>query len=400
MHQAELSTRVAIFDKIAPKGLKLLQGGLMVADRLDNPHGIVVRSTKIDTGDYPNLLAIARAGVGVDNIDGGTFEKATARGICVLYAPGANANSVNELTFTLLGGCARNVYAARDFVQGIDSTLTEEGIHELVEKSKKQFAGFELLGRAFGVIGMGNIGRLVAKGALARGMEVFAYDPMLTTEQWEQVDPAITRVMSVSDIFRKCNVVSLHVTSTKETRHLIDAEAMTDMREGTVLINLSREPICEEEAVLRHLESKKLATFITDFPTRRTLRHDKVICTPHIGASTEEAEERCAIMACRELVDYLKFGIVVNSVNFPTMEIRPRPGIRMRLAIPHKNVPGMVALISDTIRDAGANIGPLHNDTKNGLGYCVVDMENVIDDEKITYIKSQPNIFDVRMFRF
>ncbi|MCE9541663.1 3-phosphoglycerate dehydrogenase, partial [Candidatus Kaiserbacteria bacterium] len=236
-----------MLNSIARQGLDILADQCTVYENnLKDPHAILVRSTKVDTDDYEaDLLAIARAGVGYDNI---TVDKATERGIPVFFAPGANANSVKELVFASLGIAARNLHRSQQFLQGIDTELPNSEIDKLVEAGKKKFSGFELLGKKFGVIGMGNIGRLVAKTALALGMEVVAYDPHLTPDQWEEsVDPGVKRVAGIFQLFKRANIVSVHVTSTDETRNLINDGNMADMHDGTILINMSREPVCNEK---------------------------------------------------------------------------------------------------------------------------------------------------------
>jgi D-3-phosphoglycerate dehydrogenase / 2-oxoglutarate reductase len=393
--------RVSILNAVAPAGRGVLEAACKVGEhRPDDVQGILLRSSKIRTANYPNLLAVARAGVGVDNIDRGDISEATARGIPVFYAPGANANSVAELVFTLLGACARNIFPARSFVRDIDPHLEDAEIDKLVEAEKKRFRGFELFGKTLGIIGLGNIGRLVAKGAIARGMHVVACDPLLSEEGWEQLDPGITRVAGIYQIFRRSDVVSVHVTSTSETRHLINAGNIPDIKDGAILMNLSREPICDEDAVLPALEARKIGCFITDFPTVRTAVHPNVICMPHLGASTGEAEERSAVMAAKQLSDYLQFGVVVNAVNFPNMEVRPQVGIPMRLAVPHRNMPGKLKLIGDIIGETGVNISAMHNVTGGEIGYCVVDLDSTIPDNRIDFLNGHDGILGVLAFHF
>ena len=373
------------------------QGG-----KMPNPNVLFLRNDKISTDDYPDLIALGRAGTGVDNIDNNDLTKVSNRGIPIFYAPGANANSVAELAFMLMYGCARNVFEARNFVQQIDVKLGNEAIDKLVDKSKKQFRGFELMGKTLGVVGMGNIGRIVAKRAIHTGMHVIAFDPMIQDDVWERdFDPSIMRASSIKRLMRGSDVVSVHVNLNDQTRHLIGAEEIAEVKRGAILLNLAREPICDEDVIISALDGKRLHAFISDFPTERLITHPKAVTMPHLGASTGEAEERAGIMAAKALVDYLQFGVVANSINFPTLEARPRAGIRMRLAIPHRNVPGIIGLVGDAIRDAGGNIGPFHSDTKNGLGYCVADMENTITLENVTrFIKSKPDILGVRTFAF
>lgn len=388
---------VLVIDNVSKKALDLFSGVANHDPRMANPQAIIVRSSHVDTSRYQNLLAVARAGTGVDNV---TVDRASTSGIPVFAARGANANSVNELLFGLLTEYARNTSAAMSYARSIDTSLSDEEIHALVEKEKKRFVGFELADRKLGVIGLGNIGRLVARNALDRGMHVMGYDPLIPREQWGEIDGAVQRANTLFQLVKRSNIVSVHVDLSEKTRHLVNADLISEMLDGTILVNLSREPICEESAVIAALKSGKLKAFITDFPTKLTAKHPKVICTPHIGASTHDAEERSGIMAVRSLNAFLKYGIVENSVNFPTMDEAPRDDVRMRLCIPHQNVPDMISKISGMFGKHGINIGAMHTVTRHALGYMVVDLEQPVDEAALEPIRSMEHVLNLRALRF
>jgi D-3-phosphoglycerate dehydrogenase / 2-oxoglutarate reductase len=390
--------RLLVLNDIAKKALEQFSGVANLSKDADGPHAIIVRSAKVHIDQYPDLLAVARAGTGVDNIV--TIENATARGIPVFFAPGANANSVNELFAALVGLYARNIVEAIRFVRGIDPALSNDEIHKLVEAEKKRFKGFELSERTLGVIGLGNIGKMVARTALDRGMSVFGYDPHLSDAAWCEIDGAVQRAASLQQLVRRADIVTVHTDLNGSSRGIVGPELIASMKSGAVLVNLAREPVCDEDAVLAALERKHLAQYITDFPTQRTLTHPQVICTPHLGASTEDAEERSGIMAAQTLAAYLRSGVVENSVNFPAMDEEPREGVRMRLAIPHRNLPDVIGTISHTLGKNGINIGALHNVTKQELGYMVVDLEHPADDAQLEPIRSLENVLSLRVLRF
>ncbi len=391
--------RVLVLDSIAKSGITILEkSGHSVLKNEENPTAILVRSTKVFPGEHPDLVAIARAGAGTDNID---VAQATARGIPAFYAPGQNANSVYELVFIGLGMYARKVPDSIAFRHKTNFTVMDASTFKgVMAAEKRKRVGFELLGKTLGVIGLGHIGRLVANGGIRRGMRVIGYDPALKELDPERFDVGIELAQNMTQVLRGANVISLHVPVVND-KALIGAEQIDQMLRETILINYARGELVDEDALLDGLDSGKVRAYLTDFPSLRTVSHPKVQWTEHLGASTEESEERCAVMAARQLDNYLKYGIVENAVNFPNVGALPRMGIKMRLAIPHRNVPGQLALIMDVLAKAGANVGPQQNDTKGEIGYCVVDLEEPINDEQISTIKNgHENIIGVRVFRF
>ena len=402
--------RVLKLNNIDAAGINVLTAACDVGTDIADPEGIIVRNARVDTDNYPYLLAVARAGAGLDKI---TVDKATARGIPVFFARGANANSVNELFYTLVGGLLRNVFDAMDFVKRLDPNMSNEQIEQQVEELKKQFVGSEFSEKTVGLAGMGNIGRIIANGALDRGMRVCAFDPHLPDAEWAEMDLGIRRVQTLPDLCRKADIVSVHVDLNGSTHNLIDASLIECMKDGAVLANLARAEVCNEDAVLRALRSNKLRGLATDFPTSGIVRylnddelsdpkkHGRIVCTPHLGASTNEAEERSAVMAAKHLLEYLRYGIVVNAKNFPTLEVHPDSCVRMRLTIPHKNVPDMLGTISHTIGKQGINIQFSETKTKGQIGYMIVDLETPMDDAQVSMIRGLDNVLPtMRVLRF
>ncbi len=405
------SRRIRVLNDIAQQGLDILTGpGHELGPTVEDPEAILVRSTKINPDDYPSLHAIARAGAGVDNID---VARATARGIPVFFAPGENAQSVNELVFIALGMYVRNIadtVRLRDRIINWDedpyrqARKSASALKTLLDIEKRKRVGTELFGKRLGVIGLGYIGRLVANGGIRRGMRVTGYDPAVQ-ELDDRYDQGI-ELGTMAQVLRNSDIISIHVPYIKDMKPLIGASEIEMMRHGSVLINYARGELVDESALLEGLEKKpdqeaKLAAYLTDFPTLDTVTHPKVQWTEHLGASTGESETRCAIAAAQALKDYLAFGVIRNAVNFPDMLQHPRAGFPMRLAIPHRNVPGQLKVIIDVVTAAGANIGPQHNDVKNGIGYCVVDLEQPLDDAQVAAIKNgHENIIAVHAFRY
>ena len=388
--------RIRTLNKISEHGLRLFDDGYKVGSQIADPHALVVRSAEVDTDVYQNLIAVARAGAGVNNI---SIERATEKGICVFNTPGANANAVAELVFIVLGMYARRVDKAIAFTQRLKGQDAET-IVSAVESSKSQFTGFELAGKTLGVIGLGKIGVLVANAGGERGMRVVGYDAFPTLTNMHQLSSKVALVRRMEDVLTQADVLSVHVPLNDKTRNLIDAAAITLLKTDCVLMNYAREGICNDEAVLMALDEGRLEAYITDFPAASLLDRNGVLCTPHLGASTNESEEKCAEMAVNQIKDYLQYGVVRNSVNFPVVEDFPRPTARARLAVVNQDIPGMIEGVTRIIREAGINIQHFKNESNGRIGYSLVDVEADISQEVVQRIQALEGILRVRVLRF
>jgi len=386
--------RVLVINEVSQAGLKILCNH-DVGKNTMAPTAIIVRSAKVDVDQYPNLVAVARAGAGVENIDIG---RATEKGICVFNAPGANANAVAELVFIMLGLYARRIDQALQFIH--DLNWKDADIAAKIETGKSRFTGFELAGKTLGIIGLGKIGVLVANAGIERGMRVIGYDAFPTLTNMHQLNPKVEVVRRMEEIFPVADVLSVHVPLSDKTRHLIGANQIALMKPDCILINYSRGGIYDDAAVLEALSTHRVAAFITDFPTEDLSKNSQVVCTPHLGASTAESEENCSLMAARELRNYLEYGVVTNSVNFPGIERFPSQSIRTRLAITSKDVPNMIAAITGVLGDAGINIQALANESNGKVSYSLVDLEVDVSEELVHRIRQLPNVLRVRILKF
>ena len=343
-----------------------------VGDDIREPHAILLRS--YDMHEYPipgSLMAVARAGAGVDNVP---YLELAQKGIPVFNAPGANANAVMELTITGMLMAARNVIAARDFAASLEGD--DETINRNVEEGKRRFAGFELPGRTLGVIGLGAVGVKVANTALRLGMRVLGYDPEITVNRAWQLSSDVSEASSIDDLLRRSDVVSVHIPLNERTRDLIDSRALGIMRKGATVLNFSREGIVNDEAVVAATSSGKLHAYVCDFPSRRLAGRPGVIALPHIGASTREAEDNCAIMVVDQIREYFEEGNIRNSVNFPEVVIPRNEGVRVALV--NANVPNMLGQISTTLAEAGLNIIDMLNKSRGDIAYTLADVEGPI----------------------
>ena len=384
--------RVLVLNDVSKSGLNFLSDH-EVGQKVENPTAIIVRSAKVETKQYPNLDVVARAGTGVDNI---STKEATEAGICVFNSPGANANAVAELVFLMLGLFARRINQALQFVRDLD--WKDENTISKVEKGKSQFRGFELSGKTLGVIGLGKIGIIVSNIGISLGMRVIGYDPFPVANG--RLSPKVEVVQKMEDIFAVADIISVHVPLSEKTRHLISAKQIALMRPNCVLMNYSRDGIYDDAAVIEALNARQVAAFITDFPTRELCQNQYVICTPHLGASSVESEENCSLMAAQQLNDYLSYGVVKNSVNFPELTTSPLPTVRTRLAVVSKNIPDMIAIITGVLGESGINIQALANRSRDNISYSLVDLEVDIDDEVIERIRQLPNVLKVRVLKF
>ena len=363
-----------------------------VASDISQPHGILVRSHNMHDMEIPStVLGVARAGAGVNNIP---VAELSRRGVPVFNAPGANANAVKELVLGSLFMAARNLTQAWDYVRRLDET-DDDRLTKEVEAAKKQFVGFELPTRTLGVVGLGAIGVEVANAALALGMQVIGHDPKITVRRAWQMSSGVQQAVNLDDLFTRSNIVTVHVPLTDETRNLVGRERLRLLPKGAVVLNFARDGVVDLDAVLDALDSGTLSCYVTDFPTVRLKAHPKAICLPHLGASTREAEENCAIMAADNLREFLEHGTIRDSVNFPEAFLRrDRPH---RLAVPHVNVPNMISQISACVSSENININDMLNVSRGEIGYTLVDLDGPATEEMVQRIRSINGVLSARM---
>lgn len=361
-----------------------------VASVLQHPDAILVRSAKMHDLPIPETLkAVGRAGAGVNNIP---IQAMSDRGIAVFNAPGANANAVKELVIAGMLLAARNIGQGWRFAQGLEGSDAE--ISKAVEAGKKDFAGFELPGRTLGVIGLGAIGVLVANAARALGMKVIGFDPSITVRAAWKLESGVEPALSVDDLVARSDFISFHVPLNEHTRHMIDAERIQTMRDGAVLLNFSRDGIIDDDAAVTALETGKLYAYVCDFPSNLLKDHPRVITLPHLGASTREAEDNCAIMVADQIRAYLEDGNVRNSVNFPEIELPRGEGYRM--AVVNCNVPNMLGQISTDLAEAGLNIIDMLNRSRGDLAMTLVDVDQPCPPETAERIRNIQGVLSVR----
>lgn len=381
--------KILTLNAISARGLARLPQSYIVGGDLGEPDAILVRSANMHDMEIPaSVRAIGRAGAGTNNIP---VKKLSERGVPVFNAPGANANAVKELVIAgmLLG--ARNLIPAVKFVEALSGS--DEEMHKATEAGKKQFAGMELPGRTLGVIGLGAIGSYIAEAAIGLGMKVIGYDPAITVDAAWRLPSQVKRAENVEDVLRVADFVSLHVPLLDSTRNLIDAPRIATMRSGSVLLNFAREGIVDNAAVVEALNNKKLCAYICDFPANALKGHPQVVALPHLGASTAEAEENCAVMVAEQLADYLENGNVLNSVNFPSVAMARESGFR--IAIANANVPNMVGQISSLLAAASLNIHNMLNKSKGDIAYTLVDVDSVVDDAVLAQLAGISGVLSV-----
>ncbi len=383
--------KVLTLNNIADAGLRRLPSDQFeVGNAVSDPDAVLLRSYDMHSIEIPDSIkAIGRAGAGVNNIP---VDAMSGRGVPVFNAPGANANAVKELAVAGMLIAARNIFGAHDYVRSIDKEGDE--LDKAVEAGKKQFVGFELPGRTLGVIGLGAVGVEVANVALALGMKVVGFDPQITVPRAWQLSSGVKQVDTLDRLFKKADVVTVHVPLVEGTKGLIDAAKLDRMNDGSILVNFSRRGIVKRKALLSAMESGKLHAFVTDFPTAELIKHPKVIALPHLGASTAEAEENCAIMVAENVKDFLENGNIRYSVNFPEA-IMPRNGA-YRITIANANVPNMVGQISTCLGNAGLNIEDLLNKSRGELAYTVVDLDGQVPDDTLASLRAIEGVLTLR----
>ena len=381
--------KIQTLNNISPVGLeKLPREGYEVSSEMTNPDAILVRSAKMhdmEIGD--NLKAVGRAGAGVNNIP---LDKMSDKGVVVFNAPGANANAVKELVISSMLLSSRNICQAWSYVNG----LPLDNLKTAIEDGKKNYAGSELPGKTLGIVGLGAIGVQIANAAHALGMKVIGFDPSITIKSAWKLSAEVEQALSVDELFSQSDFVSFHVPLVEGTKNLLNEERIALLPEGATILNFARDGIIDEDALIAALEAGKVKYYVTDFPIDDKKDHERVIALPHLGASTAEAEDNCAIMVANQIKDYLENGNILNSVNFPEAKM-PRAG-KERLAITHKNIPNMVGQISTAVADAGANIIDMLNKSRDDVAYTLIDLESEISDTVIDNLKQIEGILTVR----
>lgn len=384
--------RIRTYNAISPLGLERLPATYEVGPDVDAPDGVLVRSADLHQVELPDsVLAVARAGAGTNNIP---VPSLSQRGIVVFNTPGANANAVKELVIAGILLAARNLVPAAAFAAGLTGTDSE--INEATEKGKKAFVGFELPGKTLGVIGLGAIGVLVANAARSLGMRVLGFDPQISISNAWQLSSDIERAATIEDVFAGSDLVTVHVPLVEATKGLVNADRLALLRTGGVLLNFSRAGIVDQAALLDALASGALGTYVCDFPAAALVGNPRVVALPHLGASTGEAEDNCAVMAAEQLTAYLEDGEIHNSVNFPEASLRRAPGTT-RLAIANSNVPNMVGQISTLLAEAGLNIADLLNTSRGELAYTLVDVDGDLTDLVMARIRAVPGVLAARL---
>ena len=384
--------QIKTMNKIAAVGLDALGENYTTGDDIQNEDGILVRSAKLHDYSFPEkLLAIARAGAGTNNIP---IDRCSENGIVVFNTPGANANAVKELAICALLLASRNVLGGADWVREQAATPGVD-VAAAVEKGKSAFVGPEIYHKTLGVIGLGAIGVLVANAALSLGMEVYGYDPYLSVDTALRLDRHVHVVKDLGELYRRADYVTLHLPYTDATRGTINAEALAAMKDGVRILNLARGELVDDEAMIAALESGKAACYVTDFPDDTITLAKNVVAIPHLGASSPESEENCAVMAARQLKDYLENGNIKNSVNFPNVEME-RSGVQ-RLCIVHKNIPAMLANITLQLSKNGINVENMTNKSRGDYAYTLVDLGAAAEEEALAGIRAIPGIIRLRV---
>lgn len=386
--------KIKTYNAIAPIGLERFPADLYsVGAEVDTADAVLLRSHKLGVDELSSgLRAIARAGAGTNNVP---VAQCSERGIVVFNTPGANANSVKELVLTGLLLASRDVFGGINYVRSLAAVRDEGELNKLVEAEKKRFKGRELVGKTLGVVGLGAIGSMVARAALDLGMNVVGYDPALSVDAAWRIPAEVERMQNLPSLFAKADYVTLHVPLLPATEGLINEESLRAFKPGSVLLNFARQPIVDATALAAALESGQVARYVADFPVPGLLEHDRVLLTPHLGASTEEAEENCAVMAADQLRRFLESGSIVNSVNFPAVVSEAYEGYR--LAVSNENVPGMLGQMTAVLAERNINVIDLVNKSRDGIAYNLIDLSEAPDQGLIDAIAQIESVINVRV---
>lgn len=384
---------VLTLNKISETGIKNFTSDYKCSDDIKNPDAILVRSASMHETEFASeTLAVARAGAGVNNIP---IEECAKKGIVVFNTPGANANAVKELVLCGLLLSSRKIVPAIEWVKA--TLKDDENFSKSVEKGKSAFAGPEIKGKKLGVIGLGAIGVLVANAAQALGMEVYGYDPYLSVDAAWNLSRSVKHVTNLDDIFSSCDYITLHVPLTDATRGVINTISIAKMKDNVRILNFARGELVETNDIIKALSDGKVAAYVTDFGNPALLDANGVIVLPHLGASTPESEDNCAVMAVNEIVDYLENGNITHSVNYPSVSV-PRSG-KTRITILHKNVPNVISNISAAVANENINIDNMVNKSRGEFAYTMLDTDTDVSDDAIEAIKALDNIIRVRVIK-
>ena len=384
--------KVKLMNKIAKIGTDVLsKTKYEVGENVENEDAILVRSAALHDKPFaPNLRAIARCGAGVNNIP---VEDCTKRGVVVFNTPGANANAVKELVIAALVLASRDILGGVEWVRSLAGT---QDVAKAVEAGKSKFVGHELAGKTLGVIGLGAIGGMVANAAVSLGMSVMGYDPYITAKAAWNLAPSVRQASDYADIFQHCDYITLHVPATPQTKNMICEKTLSQMKDGVRILNLARADLVDFSALKQALANKKVATYVTDFPTEETAGAEGVIAIPHLGASTVESEDHCAVMAAQQLDEFLSCGNIRNSVNFPTVGIPHSE--KPRVCIMNKNIPNMLSQITAAFSRENMNIENMANGSKGEVAYTIVETNEEISDEVLLELQKIDGVFGVRRF--
>ena len=383
---------IRTYNAISPTGLARFDGArYKVSSESTNPSGVLLRSYKLTTDELPSTVtAVARAGAGTNNIPTSDL---TGKGIVVFNTPGANANAVKELICAGLMISSRDIFGGLKFVDGLANQLIE-GLDPLLESEKKRFAGTEIYGKTLGIVGLGAIGSLVANMALDLGMRVVGYDPAISVEAAWRLSSRVEKMPNLDALLKESDYITLHVPAIDATKGMINSESISRMRPGVKLLNFARKEIVKADDVIAALDAGKMGSYVTDFPTPELIGHPRVLAMPHIGASTGEAEDNCAVMAADQLIDFLENGNIKNSVNFPDASMAR--GSDFRLTFSNSNVPNVLSTVLSQISGTGANVIDLVNQSRNEVAYNIMDIDQPVTDELVDAISNLDGVIRVR----
>ena len=383
---------IRTYNAISPTGLARFDGTrYAVSSESTNPSGILLRSYKLTREELPStVVAVARAGAGTNNIP---TSELTGKGIVVFNTPGANANAVKELICTGLMMSSRDIFGGLKFVDELDDQLVEE-LDPLLEAEKKRFAGTEIYGKTLGIVGLGAIGSLVANMALDLGMRVVGYDPAISVEAAWRLSSRVEKMSSLDALLKESDYITLHVPAIDATKGMINSESISRMKPGVKVLNFARKEIVNTGDIIAALDAGKMGSYVTDFPTLELIGHPKVLAMPHIGASTGEAEDNCAVMAADLLINFLENGNIKNSVNFPDTSMAR--GSEFRLTFSNSNVPNVLSTVLTQISATGANVIDLVNQSRNEIAYNIMDIDQPVTDELVDAISNLDGVIRVR----
>lgn len=385
--------KVNCLNPISGHGTGLLNDNYEMTDNFDDANVVLVRSASMHDMDMPeSLIAVARAGAGVNNIP---LDKCADKGIVVFNTPGANANGVKELVL-----CGM-LLASRDIIGGnkwVADNKADENISKAMEKAKKNFAGNELKGKKLGVIGLGAIGRLVANIAVSMGMEVYGTDPFISVEGALSLKRDVKLVKTREEIFKECDFISVHTPLLDDTKEMINKNTIAMMKDGVVILNFARDLLVCDDDIAEALKAGKVKKYVTDFPNAKTANMEGVIATPHLGASTEESEDNCAVMAVKQIIDFIENGNIVNSVNYPKCDLGVCDKVA-RITVCHKNIPNMIGQLTSVVAAEGLNVSDMVDKSKGDFAYAIIDLDHAVTDALVQKLETVDGVIKVRVVK-